>query len=190
MTREDITRMAREAGPLISTPFDVWCERFAALVSAAALAEESMQRLTDVQQEMVGPAINETRHHKANRMLKEAMNSDRENIIRNMPDFDFDFDFSTESQKQKPLTEEPTINEMETVWNEYPIDTDTTRGPMLMTVGDTLARAGFVKKQKPLTGVEIAKLLTESAGIEIKINDGDLDFARAIERAHGIGGEE
>jgi hypothetical protein len=27
--------MAREAGPLISTPFDVWCERFAALVRAA-----------------------------------------------------------------------------------------------------------------------------------------------------------
>jgi hypothetical protein len=52
MTREDIIRMAREAGPLISTPFDVWCERFAALVAAAALAEDAMQRLTDVQQEM------------------------------------------------------------------------------------------------------------------------------------------
>ena len=35
MTREDIIRMAREAGPLISTPFNVWCERFAALVAAA-----------------------------------------------------------------------------------------------------------------------------------------------------------
>lgn len=35
MSRDDITRMAREAGPLISTPFDVWCERFAALVVAA-----------------------------------------------------------------------------------------------------------------------------------------------------------
>ncbi len=35
MNRDDIIRMAREAGPLISTPFDVWCERFAALVAAA-----------------------------------------------------------------------------------------------------------------------------------------------------------
>lgn len=35
MTRDDIIRMAREAGPLISTPFDVWCERFAALVADA-----------------------------------------------------------------------------------------------------------------------------------------------------------
>ena len=32
---DDIIRMAREAGPLISTPFDVWCERFAALAQAA-----------------------------------------------------------------------------------------------------------------------------------------------------------
>jgi hypothetical protein len=31
--KEDIIKMAREAGPLISTPFDVWCERFAALVA-------------------------------------------------------------------------------------------------------------------------------------------------------------
>jgi len=35
MTQEDIIRMARESGPLISTPFDVWCERFAALAQAA-----------------------------------------------------------------------------------------------------------------------------------------------------------
>ena len=39
MTTEDIIRMAREAGPLISTPFDVWCERFANLVAAAKLEE-------------------------------------------------------------------------------------------------------------------------------------------------------
>jgi len=32
---DDIIRMARESGPLISTPFDVWCERFAALAQAA-----------------------------------------------------------------------------------------------------------------------------------------------------------
>jgi len=34
MTKDNIIRMAREAGPLISTPFDVWCERFANLVAA------------------------------------------------------------------------------------------------------------------------------------------------------------
>ena len=34
MSRDDIIRMAREAGPLISTPFDVWCERFADLIRA------------------------------------------------------------------------------------------------------------------------------------------------------------
>jgi hypothetical protein len=33
--KDDIIEMAREAGPLISTPFDVWCERFAALAQAA-----------------------------------------------------------------------------------------------------------------------------------------------------------
>jgi hypothetical protein len=32
---DDIIAMARKAGPLISTPFDVWCERFAALAQAA-----------------------------------------------------------------------------------------------------------------------------------------------------------
>jgi hypothetical protein len=98
----------------------------------AALAEDAMQRLTDVQQEMVGPSIKETRHHRANRMLKEAMDSDRENIIRNMPDFDF----STESQQRKPLTEE-----------------------------------------------EITRLWVEA-------EPGPEAFARAIERAHGIGGEK
>jgi hypothetical protein len=35
MTKDDIMRMAREAGPLMSTPFDVWCERFAERVAAA-----------------------------------------------------------------------------------------------------------------------------------------------------------
>ncbi len=34
MNKDQITEMARESGPLISTPFDVWCERFAALVAA------------------------------------------------------------------------------------------------------------------------------------------------------------
>ena len=72
---------------------------------------------------------------------------------------------------------------LQETWNEHPIDTDTTRGPMLMTVGDTLARAGFIKKPKPLTEEEIA---------QIDWKDGETlhDFARAIEKAHGIGGEE
>jgi len=35
MNRENVIRLAREAGPLVSTPFDVWCDRFAALVAAA-----------------------------------------------------------------------------------------------------------------------------------------------------------
>jgi hypothetical protein len=39
MTKDDVIRMAREAGPLISTPFDVWCEHFAALVAAAEREE-------------------------------------------------------------------------------------------------------------------------------------------------------
>ena len=40
MTRDTID-MAREAGPLISTPFDLWCERFADLVRAD---EQSIER--------------------------------------------------------------------------------------------------------------------------------------------------
>ena len=35
MTRDDIIRMAREAGPLTQGPFDDWCDRFANLVAAA-----------------------------------------------------------------------------------------------------------------------------------------------------------
>jgi hypothetical protein len=35
MTKYDIIRMAREAGPLTKGPFDDWCDRFANLVAAA-----------------------------------------------------------------------------------------------------------------------------------------------------------
>lgn len=45
-------------------------------------------------------------------------------------------------------------------------------------------------KREPLTEEAIAALLSQSAGIDIKLNGGDLLFARAIERAHGIGREE
>ena len=35
MTKDDINRMMREAGPLTKGPFDDWCDRFANLVAAA-----------------------------------------------------------------------------------------------------------------------------------------------------------
>lgn len=35
----NIIEMAKQAGPLITTPFDQWCENFAALVRAQALEE-------------------------------------------------------------------------------------------------------------------------------------------------------
>lgn len=33
MTKDDVIRMAREAGPLTKGPFDDWCDRFATLVA-------------------------------------------------------------------------------------------------------------------------------------------------------------
>ena len=42
-------------------------------------------------------------------------------------------------------------------------------------------------QRKPLTDEEIAAILSQSAGVDLKLNGGDLLFARAIERAHGIG---
>ena len=45
-----VIEMAREAGPLISTPFDVWCKRFAELVRAderEALIEITQSLLRD-----------------------------------------------------------------------------------------------------------------------------------------------
>ena len=35
MTKDDIMKLAREAGPLTKGPFDDWCKRFATLVAAA-----------------------------------------------------------------------------------------------------------------------------------------------------------
>ena len=35
MTKDDIMKLAREAGPLTKGPFDDWCKRFADLVAAA-----------------------------------------------------------------------------------------------------------------------------------------------------------
>jgi hypothetical protein len=45
-------------------------------------------------------------------------------------------------------------------------------------------------QRKPLTDEEII-MLSQSAGVYIKVNDDcDLLFARAIEKAHGIGDKE
>ena len=35
MTKDDIMKLALDAGPLTQGPFDAWCKRFAALVAAA-----------------------------------------------------------------------------------------------------------------------------------------------------------
>ena len=45
MNKDEIIRMAREAGPLTQGPFDAWCKRFAALVAAAE--REACAKLCD-----------------------------------------------------------------------------------------------------------------------------------------------
>ena len=35
MTKEEVNKLIKEAGPLVKMPFDQWCEHFAALVAAA-----------------------------------------------------------------------------------------------------------------------------------------------------------
>jgi len=49
MNAADVARLAREAGPLINTPFDIWCERFAALVVSVERERcaEACERLAD-----------------------------------------------------------------------------------------------------------------------------------------------
>ena len=83
---------------------------------------------------------------------------------------------------------------LQETWNEHPIDTDTTRGPMLMTVGDTLARAGFIKKPKPLTEERIWTAYQRQSqfhpAAEPRLASDLVKFARAIERAHGIGSHD
>lgn len=54
MNPDDIIRMSQEAGPLVSTPFDVWRDRFAALVAAyereqcARLVKEMVEKNYDL----------------------------------------------------------------------------------------------------------------------------------------------
>ena len=45
-------------------------------------------------------------------------------------------------------------------------------------------------QRKPLTDDEIEKLLIEHAGMTVVFSEVDLRFARAVERAHGIGGSD
>jgi hypothetical protein len=160
----------------------------------AALAEEAMQRLTDVQQEM------EKTHTSVDNEYTPVepvawVRVDRGHIdFHKHPDY---LPLYTTLPQHKPLTDvqqemKPTIKDNLTVkswaWNEYPIDTDTTRGPMLMTVGDTLSRAGFIKKQEPLSIETINKLWNDAVGWG-DASSNEVTFVRAIERAHGIGGE-
>ena len=57
-------------------------------------------------------------------------------------------------------------------------------------IGSYFASQQHPPQRKPLTDEEIAALLSQSAGVDVKLNSGDVLFARAIERAHGIRGEE
>ena len=39
MTKDEVSKLMKEAGPLVKMPFDQWCERFATLVAAAEREE-------------------------------------------------------------------------------------------------------------------------------------------------------
>ena len=39
MTKDEVNKLMKEAGPLVKMPFDQWCERFANLVAAAEREE-------------------------------------------------------------------------------------------------------------------------------------------------------
>ena len=134
MTREDIIRMALEALEEYSPiPTDgPWHKRHHKAITAlrAALAEEAMQRLTDVQQEM-----------------------ERKPVA-----------YLTGYSKGYA-----TVQLVDPCW--------------LMCVGMALYRSPY--KYKPLTDEEIEQLMKwPEKGTDL------LEFARAIERAHGIGSEE
>ena len=50
MTKDDIMKLAREAGPLTKGPFDDWCKRFADLVAAAE--REACARVCEEEEEL------------------------------------------------------------------------------------------------------------------------------------------
>lgn len=97
----------------------------------------------------------------------------------------------------EPVRESETTNPMAWIWTWYDIANDRhvrriidcEKKPNIPGY-DLIPLYTHPPQRKPLTEKEIAALLSQSAGIDIKLNDGDLLFARAIERAHGIGGEE
>jgi len=118
------------------------------------------------------------------RALKQATEQFRDPIAWNgwiVREVLFDEGEPVGHREHKPLTDEA----LRRAWNEYPIDTSEKRGPMLMTVGDTLERAGFIKRQ-PLSDEEILDLCMVCA-IQPDSDPITLAFARLIERAHGIG---
>ena len=60
MTKDDIIRMAREAGPLTKGPFDDWCDRFANLVAERereACATVCESEWSNVAEEMYGKEL-------------------------------------------------------------------------------------------------------------------------------------
>jgi hypothetical protein len=57
MTEDDISRMARKAGPLTQGPFDEWCKRFANLV--AAHEREAIAQMFEASPELISFAQND-----------------------------------------------------------------------------------------------------------------------------------
>ena len=173
----------------------------------AALAEDAMQRLTDVQQEI------------------EKTHTSMDNEYTPVQPVAYVTGYSKGYATVQPIDpcllmpvgmalyrSPPTINEMETVepvaWNKYPIDTDTTREEIFRRALDGISdyERGFIDgmqeqmrrsvdkavnalaKRKPLTENQIRRIDDDTPfheGPEWLVR-----FTRAIERAHGIGGEE
>jgi len=159
MTREQIIRLWDEAnnwGIPIQSGLAEELERFAALVAAAALAEDAMQRLTDVHQEM------------------EKTHTSVDN----------------EYTPVKPVawrTKNATPPGGYVVFQQYPSAVANLGGEI-----EPLYTAP--PKHKPLTDEQLesiehkAYLATISKGKPM--GDYATELMRAIERAHGIGGEE
>ena len=66
MTKDEVNKLMKEAGPLVKMPFDQWCERFANLVAAAEreaiakLIEEYPYWIGTNAQREIAAAIRET----------------------------------------------------------------------------------------------------------------------------------
>ena len=225
MTREDIVRLWDEAnnwGIPIQSGLAEELERFAALVAAAALAEDAMQRLTDEQQMIergtkawadVPDATAWVQEMRGNVLAPTCRESRQVEPVAYVTGYSKGY--ATVQPVDRSLLmpvgmalyrSPPTISKTETVepvaWNKYPIDTDTTREEIFRRALDGISdyERGFIDgmqeqmrrsvdkavnalaKRKPLTDEEITRLWVEA-------EPGPEAFARAIERAHGIGGE-